>query len=129
MAPALRWVGLVVYYACAVAVYALLLGRQSSEPLLFRYSGRYLVVLAFALLIFAGPQVYRFVRQELGWKKAAFAAIPASVLAMAAYLAGSIYYYHANTIRQYDPFLQMPPARFDVRAKAEGELRILAMGG
>ena len=129
MGQTLRRTLLALYYLAAAGAYALLLSRQSSEPLLYRYSGRYLVVLGFALSLFAAPHICRFVWKELGWKRAAFAAIPASVLAMGVYLAGSIYYYNVDATRVYDPFLQMPPARFSITPKTEGELRILAMGG
>ena len=57
------------------------------------------------------------------------ALIPCAALMLVLYLGASVYYYRSTGLRQYDPFLQVAPARFNLAPKAEEEFRILAMGG
>ena len=119
----------VAYYVGAIAVYGLLLSRQSENPILLGYSGRYLAVLLVALGIFLVPTAVRSILRRLGWRRFAFSLIPATAVALGLYFAASTYYYNSTRVMRFDPFLQNAPVTFDAGPRAENEYRILVMGG
>ena len=125
----MRKIALVIYFAVAIAVYGLLLSRQSENPILLGYSWRYLAILFIALGIFFVPTTVRSIVGRLGWRKFAFSLIPAAALALVLYFAASTYYYNSTRVRLFDPFLQNGPATFDVSPRGANEFRVLVMGG
>ena len=124
-----RWGLLAIYYLIFGAAYIVLLLRQSEDPVLLGYSLRYIVILAVSAFGFFLPAIATKVFQRLGLKKLAFAMVPLCILVVWLYIGGSVYYYHSQKLKVYDPFLQLPPERFAVGTKTSDTLRILAMGG
>ena len=128
--PARNRILLYVYYFSYAILYAWLLTHHSTTPWLFHYSGLYTVFLLFALGPFLLPPALHILLSRWSWRDLIFALLPTLVLLTVVYVISSFYYYQGQ-VHPFDPFLQMPPARFDVEGghRSDDAYRILTMGG
>jgi len=129
----MRWlkrIALAGYGLLALAVYIGFLVRESEHPLIFRYSGAYLVILALLLLLLGLPFILLLVRRRIGPKVFLYVSIPTLVFIVLVYFGFAAYYYQTQR-HPFDPFLQAPPQRFEEENPSPpgDSYRILAIGG
>lgn len=119
-------IGLIGYYAVCIALYFFLLSHKSVTPWFLEYSKPYSIFLLALLTLFFLPLLWRWLVAKWGRRTILFSLIPAGLLSLIAYLAAAAVYYHTR-LYNFDPFLQIPPHRF--QAGQGAAFRIMALGG
>ncbi len=126
------WVAATIaYYSLYGFLYLGFLLHRSAEPLLLWYSGSYLVGLVITAVPFLVPTVLRSIAQKIGWRRLAFAAVPATGLLVLIYVGVHL---HFDFTREYpfDPYLQLPTLDLTEqypRDRPDGVFRIVTLGG
>ncbi len=120
----------VAYWVMLALLLVLLAMHRSETPVVFGYSARYgLILVGTALIGSAVPWLLGLIRSRFSTQQIVFSLVPASVLVVFLYVAGSVQFYHSTRVRLFDPFLQIHPTKFNAGAKPRGAIRIVTMGG
>ena len=120
----------VAYWVMLALLLVLLAMHRSETPVVFGYSARYgLILVGTALIGSAVPWLPGLIRSRFSTQQIVFSLVPASVLVVFLYVAGSVQFYHSTRVRLFDPFLQIHPTKFNAGAKPRGAIRIVTMGG
>ena len=122
--------GLIVYWLIYAFIYAGWVCHRCDNPSVLWYTRRYVAFLVGMAVFFFVPLLARRYRKAVGTKGFWFSIIPCGVLGVLLYVGASFYYYHTQ-VRGFEPFVQVHYYRYDpgARAKKDGELRVLCLGG
>lgn len=122
---------LIIYYIFAAIIFAGFATHGSESPEIFIYSKKYLAILVILglILFLAIPWwINSFVKKN-GVRNFFMALVPSIITLMVVYFGGH-YYYYATQEHLFDPFLQMPPNKYEFSAEKDSStLRVLCIGG
>jgi lysophospholipase L1-like esterase len=119
------------YYICAILIFTGFISHGSDAPEIFIYSKKYfviLVALAIILLLAIPWWINSFMRKN-GVKVLFMTLIPSLMTLFFVYLGGHYYYYQTQE-HLFDPFLQIPPNKYEFSSEKDTTtFRVLCIGG
>jgi len=122
---------LFIYYIFAAIIFAGFASHGSDNPEIFIFSKVYLAILVvMALVLFiAFPWWINSYGKKNGGKGLFMAMLPSLITLFVIYLGGH-YYYYSTQEHLFDPFLQMPPNKYEFGAEKDSTtFRVLCIGG